>query len=60
MRFVKANKGYGVTVQLDQKTFGSIELCELTDDITGNVALEAQKQGVFVARIIDQDKKGRL
>jgi len=43
VRFVKAIKGFGVTVQLDQKTFGSIELSEITDDITGNVALEAQK-----------------
>lgn len=60
VRFVKAVKGYGVTVQLDQKTFGVIELCELTDDITQNVALEAQKQGVFIARVIDTDKKGRL
>ena len=37
-----------------------IELCELSDDITQNVALEAQKQGIFVARVIDTDKKGRL
>ena len=43
MRFVKAVRGYGVTVQLDTKTFGVIELCELTDDITQNVALEAQR-----------------
>ena len=40
-RFVKVNKGYGVTVQLDAKTFGVIELCELSDDITQNVSLEA-------------------
>ena len=60
VRFVKAIKGFGVTVQLNQKTFGSIELCELSDDITANVAAEAQKRGVFIARVIDQDKKGRL
>lgn len=60
VRFVKAIKGYGITVQLDQKTFGSIEFCELSDDITSNVALEAQSQGIFVARVIDHDKKGRL
>lgn len=41
VRYVKEVKGYGVTVQLDSKTFGVIELCELTDDITQNVALEA-------------------
>ena len=41
VRFVKAVKGFGVTVQLDEKTFGVIELCELTDDITSNVAIEA-------------------
>ena len=45
---------------MDQKNFGTIELCELTDDITSNVALEAQKKGVFVARVIDQDKNGRV
>ena len=41
VRFVKVVKGYGVTVQLDSKTFGVIELSELTDDITQNVSLEA-------------------
>ena len=41
VRFVKLIKGYGITVQLDQKTFGVIELCELTDDITQNVVLKA-------------------
>ena len=60
VRFVKVVKGYGVTVQLDSKTFGVIELSELTDDITQNVSLEAQKRGIFIARVIDQDKKGRL
>ena len=53
VRFVKAVKGFGVTVQLNEKTFGMIELCELTDDITSNVAIECQKRGVFVARVID-------
>jgi len=60
VRFVKVVKGYGVTVQIDSKTFGVIELSELSDDITQNVCLQAQKQGIFVARVIDQDKKGRL
>lgn len=41
VRFVKAIKGYGVTVQLNEKTFGVIELCEMTDDITANVCMEA-------------------
>ena len=40
VRFVKSVKGFGVTVQLDEKTFGTIELCEITDDITSNVAVE--------------------
>ena len=53
MRYVKEVKGYGVTVQLDSKTFGVIELSELTDDITQNVSLEAQKRGIFIARVID-------
>ena len=34
VRFVKVVQGFGVTVQLDSKTFGVIELSELTDDIT--------------------------
>ena len=59
MRFVKAVKGFGVTVQLDEKTFGVVELCELTDDITPNVAIDSQSKGLFLARIIDKDKKGR-
>ena len=59
VRFVKAVRGFGVTVQLDEKTFGVVELCELTDDITPNVAMEAQTKGLFLARIIDKDKKGR-
>ena len=41
VRFVKVVQGFGVTVQLDSKTFGVIELSELTDDITQNVSLEA-------------------
>ena len=36
-RFVKAVKGFGITVQLDEKTFGLIEVSEITDDITTNV-----------------------
>ena len=53
VRFVKAVKGFGITVQLNEKSFGVIELCEITDDITSNVAIESQKRGLFVARVID-------
>lgn len=60
VRFVKAVSGYGVTVQLSEKTFGMIELCELTDEVTSNVTQLFQNKGVFVARVIDTDKKGRL
>jgi ribosomal protein S1 len=37
VRYVKPVQGFGVTVQLDEKTFGMIELVELTDDVSANV-----------------------
>ena len=37
VRFVKAVNGKGITVQLDDKTFGFIEICEITDDVVGTV-----------------------
>lgn len=60
VRFVKATGSFGVTVQLNEKTYGAIELCELTDDVVGNVAGMARERNVFLARVIDSDKKGRL
>ena len=36
-RFVKVVKGRGVTVQVDEKAFGFIEMCEITDLLAGNV-----------------------
>lgn len=58
-RFVKSVPGIGVTVQLNDKTFGMIELCELTDEVAANVTQSASDKGIFPARIIGTDKKGR-
>jgi predicted RNA-binding protein with RPS1 domain len=58
VRAVKNVPGYGVTVQLDEKTFGLIELSEITDEISSGHSLFSQ--AVFLARIIGADKKGRL
>lgn len=59
-RYVKVSPGYGVTVQINSNTFGVIELCELTDDIVGNVTKQMKAKNLFLARVIDSDKKGRL
>lgn len=47
-------------MQLDEKTFGNIELAEITDEVSSNVILFAKEKSVFLARVIDQDKKGKL
>jgi ribosomal protein S1 len=60
VRFVKSVKSFGITVQLDWKTFGTIELCEITDKIYANMLGKTQDRGLFAARVIDTDKKGRL
>jgi len=60
VRFVKATHGFGITVQCSEKIFGSIAMCEITDEITQNVCLEAKKWGIFLARVIDHDKNGRV
>ena len=60
VRYVKPVQGFGVTVQLDEKTFGMIELCELTDEVAANVCQTASEKSIFLARIIGTDKKGRL
>jgi len=60
VRFVKSVKSYGITVQLDAKTFGNIELCEITDKLEPNMLTEIKERGIFLARVIDTDKKGRL
>ena len=36
-RYVRVVKGKGVTVQLDESTYGFIEMCEITDQLAGNV-----------------------
>ena len=59
-RYVKVSPGYGVTVQLNSTTFGVIEICELSDDIAGNLTKQMKSKNLFLARVIDSDKKGRL
>jgi len=59
-RYVKVSPGYGVTVQLNSNTFGVIEICELSDDIVGNLTKQMKAKNLFLARVIDSDKKGRL
>lgn len=59
-RYVKVQPGYGVTVQLNSSTFGVIEICELSDDIAGNLTKQMKAKNLFLARVIDTDKKGRL
>jgi ribosomal protein S1 len=60
VRFVKSVKSFGITVQLNAKTFGNIELCEITDKLEPNMLTEIKERGIFLARVIDTDKKGRL
>ena len=36
-RYVKHVRGRGVTVQVGDGLFGFIEMCEITDEISGNV-----------------------
>ena len=59
-RYVKLVKGRGITVQINSSTFGFIEVCEITDDISGNVFKFLQKKSVFAARVIDHDKNGKI
>ena len=37
-----------------------IEICELSDDIAGNLTKQMKAKNLFLARMIDTDKKGRL
>ena len=58
VRAVKPVPGKGLTVQLSQKQFGFIELCELTDEIVGNViGSKLSEQPLFLARVIDVSAK---
>jgi len=59
-RFVKHIKGRGVTVQIADGLFGFIEMCEITDEISGNVIKYLADKSVFAARVIDLDKNGRV
>ena len=36
-RFIKSAKSFGITVQVDWKNFGTIELCEITDRVMSNM-----------------------
>lgn len=38
---------------MDDKTYGFIETCEITDEIIGNVFKLCENKSIFVARIID-------
>lgn len=60
VRYVNSVKGKGMTVQIDSKTYGFLEMSEVTDQFVGNVFSYVQKKNVFVARIIDTDKNGKL
>ncbi len=44
---------------MDDKTYGFIETCEITDEIIGNVFKLCESKSIFAARIIDQDTKGK-
>jgi len=37
-----------------------IELCELSDEIQGCIAKHMKQKNLFLARVVDTDKKGRL
>lgn len=61
VRFVKAVNGKGITVQLDDKTFGFIEICEITDDVVGTVCNhQLQTSPLFVARVICIEKGDKI
>ena len=54
---MKAVNGKGITVQINDKTFGFIEISEVSDDIIGRVCdYQSQNSPLFVARIIAFDK----
>ena len=59
-RFVKHVRGRGVTVQVGKDLFGFIEICEITDEISGNVFRYLAQRSIFAARVIDLDKSGKL
>jgi predicted RNA-binding protein with RPS1 domain len=59
-RFVKAIKGRGITVQVNEDTFGFIEIVEITDDITGNIFSYIAEKLLFPARVIDSGKDGKV
>jgi predicted RNA-binding protein with RPS1 domain len=58
-RYVKQQQGHGCTVQLTRDCFGSIQYCEITDEILGAQCSWLKTKGVFLARVIDTDKNGR-
>lgn len=59
-RYVKHVAGRGVTVQISDNVFGFIEMCEITDEISGNVIRYLSEKSIFAARVIDTDKNGKL
>lgn len=59
-RYVKIQPGFGITVQMNKYAFGMIELCELSDEIQGQIVKHIKAKNLFLARVIDTDDKGRL
>lgn len=49
-----------MTVQLDEKNFGFVEMCEITDEVQGNCLKMIMQKQVLAARIIDFDKNGKI
>jgi len=54
---VKAVNGKGITVQINENTFGFIEICEITDDIIGVICQhQMENSPIFLARVIGFEK----
>ena len=45
---------------MNSHSFGLIELCELSDEIQGCITKHMKSMNLFLARVIDNDKKGRF
>lgn len=57
VRYVKTVPGKGIAVQVSEKIFGFIDICEITDEILGDVCgNQGQNSPLFVARVIGKDK----
>lgn len=52
--------GKGITVQINSQTYGFIEMCEVTDELQGNVFQFLAQKVIFPARVIGFDKNGKI